>query len=100
ELEAEKVRLNTELRRNRASLESFRVHPEYEAIERDANHLTRQMQQQQNETTSENELLHMYENSLRDEIDAEPDQVAELYAEAGVTLGEAVRKRLDEVQAF
>lgn len=99
-LEPEKVRLTNELRRMRADLESFRVHEEYDVIERDSNRLTREMQGLQNSNVSDVELLRMYEDSLRVEADADPAEVASLFSEAGVILGDAVLKRLEDVRQF
>jgi len=100
ELEPEKVRLSAELKRVKQDLDRFRVHPEYESIEREANRLTRDMQRDQNEIIANRELLRMYEDSLEEEADADPGELVQLFEEAGVVLGEAVKKRLEDVRAF
>lgn len=100
ELEPEKVRLSNELRRVRTDLELFQVHHEYEIIERDANRLTREMQGHQNANVADIELLRMYEDSLKEEVDTDPEEITSLFAEAGVLLGDAVRKQLDDVRRF
>ncbi|RYG19499.1 DUF2326 domain-containing protein, partial [bacterium] len=100
ELEADRVRLSQQHQRVARELADFRVLPEYQAIEREANRLTRAMQRRQNENVADAELLRMYEASLQEEADTEPQQLLALYEEAGVVLGEQVRKRLDEVKKF
>lgn len=100
ELEAIRVRLDNTVRQSGDELRSFRVHPQYEGIEAEANDLTRSIHTLQNATVSESQLVEYYRQSTQSEATPQADRVAELYAEAGAALPELVRKRLDEVQEF
>ena len=99
-LEAERTRLNSEIRRQSETLQSFRVHPRYAEIEQEANELTSRIQQMSNANISDGRLLDLYRLSLQDDQDPGIDELLEVYEEVGVTMPDMVRHRLDEVQDF
>jgi len=100
ELEAIAVRLENEVRQSQEQLRSFRVHPQYDTIESEANGLTREIHELTNAIIADTRLLEFYQASMRDEQAPSPDRVLELYEEAGATLPELVRKRLEDIQTF
>ena len=99
-LEAERVRLETEVRLRSESLDTFRVHPQYEEIEHEANEITSTLQQLTNANLADGRLADLYRDSLEDDQAPSTDEVLEAYREVNVTMPELVRRRLDDVEAF
>ena len=99
-LEAERARLEMEIRRKWSVLESFRVHSRYHEIAEEANELTSNIQQLANANLADGRLADLYRGSLEDEQDPDAEEVFEIYQEVGVTMPELVRRRLVEVQDF
>ena len=99
-LEAERARLDSEVRQWSESLSNFRVHPQYEEIERRANELTFTIQQLANANLGDRRLADLYRSSLEDEHVPGAEEVLEVYQAVDVTMPELVRRRLDEVENF
>ncbi len=99
-LEAERTRLDSEIRQRSDNLRNFRVHAEYAEIEQDANLLTSRIQQMSNANIADGRLLDLYQSSLEYDQDPGTDDLLELYQEVGVTMPDIVRRRLEEVQDF
>jgi len=100
ELEAEKVELEEKARKEQKSLESFRVHPQYRVLEERANILTEEIHQASNANFSDKRLLNYYNASMAEESEPQIGDLNLLYEEAGVTLPNSVRRRLEDVQNF
>jgi len=100
ELEAERVRLHEEVARSGQALETFRVHPQYAEIQERANRLTSEIHKLTNENVSDTRLLRFYEASVGGVQQADQYDVAQIYEEAGLVLGESVRRRLEDVRNF
>jgi uncharacterized protein YydD (DUF2326 family) len=86
--------------RLRRQLETFEVVPEYKALEREANEITRVIDGMNVENVIDGDLLQQLRASLSDEAAPDLGDVTRLYAEAGVVLPEMVRRRFDEVERF
>lgn len=99
-LEAEKVQLEEKARYERENLKSFKVHPQYQQYEEDANKLTAEIHQAANANFSDKRLLNYYTASLEDESEPEIKDLNLLYQEAGVILPNSVLRRLEDVQNF
>ena len=99
-LEAERTRLDSEIRQQFETLQSFRVHPQYAEIEQTVNELTSSIQQMSNANIADGRLVDLYRSSLEDDQDPDTDALLEVYQEVGVTMPEIVRRRLEEVQDF
>ena len=100
ELEAKKVRLESQVRREEDELRSFRVHPQYEQISHQANTLTEEIHRLTNENVVERRLLELYQQSLKEEKPPRNDDVVQLYERVGIELPGVAKKRLDDVQRF
>jgi uncharacterized protein YydD (DUF2326 family) len=91
--QAKALRLQEQIR-------SFKVVPQYEALEREASELTRVLSMLSDENVIDRQLV----NELRTSLDAEAEpatfDLAALYDEAGVVLPSAVTKRYSDVEAF
>ena len=99
-LEAERVRLELEIQRQSEALQSFRVHPRHQEIEREANELTATIQQLSNANRADGRLVDLYRSSLEDDQDPDTEDLLGVYQEVGVTMPDMVRRRLEEVQDF
>ena len=99
-LEAERTRLDSEIRQQSETLQSFRVHPQYAEIEQEVNELTSGIQQMSNANITDGRLVDLYLSSLQDDQDPDTDELLEVYQEVGVTMPDIVRRRLEEVQDF
>ncbi|KAB2680965.1 ABC-three component system protein [Brucella pseudintermedia] len=86
--------------RLRRQLETFEVVPEYKALEREANEITREIDGMNVENVVDGDLLQQLRASLVDEDAPDLGDVTKLYAEAGVVLPDMVRRRFDEVERF
>lgn len=86
--------------RLRQQLDTFEVVPEYKALEREANEITREIDGMNVENVIDGDLLLQLRASLSDEDAPDMGDVAKLYAEAGVLLPDMVRRRFDEVERF
>ncbi len=100
ELEATKIRLEAQTRQEEEELRNFKVHPQYEKIETEANELTFKIHEFVNSNISDKRMLDYYEASLKEESEAKPEAVSQMFQEAGVVMPESVRKRLDDVLSF
>lgn len=100
ELEALKIRLEAQIRQEKEHLDNFRVHPQYHQIEEDANRITKAIHENVNQNIDEKRLLEHYESSIKEEVDAKPEQVTKVYREAGLVFAEKVSKKIDEVMEF
>lgn len=86
--------------RLRRQLETFEVVPEYKALEREANEITREIDGMNVENVVDGDLLQQLRASLVNEDAPDLGDVTKLYAEAGVVLPDMVRRRFDEVERF
>lgn len=100
ELEAERLRLTTQLKREREALSSFRVLPQYREIESQANLLTSEIHGLVNANIVDKRRLDRYRHSLVSEDAPTEDRLEALYGEAGIALPGAVKKTLEDARAF
>ena len=100
ELEAERLRLATQLERERVALSNFRVLPQYREIETQANLLTSEIHGMVNANIVDQRRLDRYRDSLVSEDAPNEDRLEALYGEAGIALPGAVKKTLADARAF
>lgn len=100
ELEAERVRLEGAFDRERESLSSFRVHPQYREIQDQADLLTTRIHDLTNASMVDRRRITRYEESLTSERSPEEARLEELYREAGVAFPDAIKKTLDDARTF
>lgn len=100
ELEAERLRLSTQLERERAALSTFQVLPQYREIETQANSLTAEIHALVNANIIDKRRLERYRETVVDEGAPSDDRLEALYTEAGVALPGAVLKTLAAARAF
>jgi len=90
----------TRAKRLRGQLDNFQVVPEYKELEREANDITRIIDNLNIENVMDGDLLQQLRASLDDETPPNLVDLSKLYAEAGVLLPEMVRHRFAEVERF
>lgn len=100
ELEAERVRLQAELDKEKIALLDFKVHPQYQEIQEQANLLTRSIHDVSNKNFMLHRKLDRYEDSVKFEQAPEVSSVTKLYEEAGLHFGNSLKRTLDEAQEF
>jgi uncharacterized protein YydD (DUF2326 family) len=100
ELEALKIRLESQAAQEGEELASFKVHPQYKKIEEEANELTSKNHELINTDIIDKKMLEYYEASLKEEVEAKHEEVTKMYKEAGVILPSSLTKRIDDVLAF
>lgn len=100
ELEALKVQVESHLRERKETLSNFRVAPQYHELEENANRLTAEIHEANNNNIADRKLLEFYQNSLEEENDPSPDNVTRIYESVGIELPGLVVRRLEEVETF
>ncbi|KAJ8138804.1 hypothetical protein OY671_007983, partial [Metschnikowia pulcherrima] len=100
ELEAERLRLTTQLEREREASSNFRVLPQYREIEAQANLLTSEIHGSVNANIVDKRRLERYRESLVNEDAPTADRLEALYDEAGIALPGAVKKTLADARTF
>jgi len=100
ELEAEKVRLDSEISASAERLAKFQVLPEYRAIREGANRLTEEMHALVNENVADDRLASFYERSIQEEHAPGQEALLEVYKGAGIALPDVVIRRFEDVEAF
>lgn len=100
ELEALKIRLQSQVNQEKEQLDNFKVHPQYNKIEDDANNMTKLIHENVNSNINGKRLLEYYEESLKEETDAKPRLVTKVYEEAGIIFPEVITKKIDDVMSF
>ena len=100
-LETEVINRRTDAEHMRKQLESFRVHPQYSEISREANVLTEQIHAAGNTLVLRQQLLTRYEQSIQEELaDISTNEIQRIYEEAGVLFSDNVKVQLGEVVEF
>lgn len=100
DLETRQVRLKDLVTKGQADLESFKVHPQYEQIQTDANRLTGEIHSLVNANTVDREMLKLYEQNLSEEQPPPTDSLGRIYQEAGISLPATALRRIEEVRHF
>jgi uncharacterized protein YydD (DUF2326 family) len=101
ELNTEMITLEQECAELKKQLESFKVHPQYAEITKEADQFTEQIHNIVNEVTIKKQLLGNYEKSvLSEENDMGYSDIERIYNEAGITFVGTLKKKLDEVINF
>ncbi len=100
DLEIEKVRLEREIRRHSTELQEFKVHPQYRELEEESSKLTAEIHEASNQNYRDRHVVSMYKESLKEEHEASPVLVEQLYKEAGLIFSDQLKKELSNVLDF
>ncbi len=100
DLEARRINLDREVREVEEQLRTFKVDPQYHDHERRATALTTTIHDLVAETVADRETLAFYARTVEQEESAQPQDVRQMYAEAGVHFPTQVAKQLSDALAF
>jgi uncharacterized protein YydD (DUF2326 family) len=100
QLETDKVRLEQKIERTSEQLRTFRVHPQYQEIQDNANVIQSTIRRLNIENAGDQAMLSFYEESIIEEQAADNTKLTRIYDEIGLSMPELVVKRIDDVQAF
>ena len=99
-LEAKKTILEDQINVERAELKKFRVHERYDALQAEANEITRTLHEMVNENTTDTKYLKLYEAAGKDEVDADPGKIHAIYRNTGLVFPDNVVRQVDKVLQF
>ena len=100
ELETRCIQLEQQAADTRKALESFRVHPQYEAVQREADRLTTEIHTLLNANIADKRRLNRYEEALKEEQPPAELSLERLYEESGLVFSEGVKRSLEEARSF
>lgn len=86
--------------RLRGRLDDFRVVPEYQDLQREADRITAEINGLSMENVADRELTRELRTSLEEEDAPDHQDVVKLYEEAGIVLPDLPRRRLEQVERF
>ncbi|MDE0625897.1 MAG: DUF2326 domain-containing protein [Bryobacterales bacterium] len=100
ELEAARITLTQEIENSSRALADFKVHPQYESIQQEANRLTEELHAATNARVLASRRLKLYRQAIESEEPPSGESVEEVYEEMGVVFAETVRRSLAEAREF
>jgi len=100
ELEAQRIRLEQEAIHAESALNSFKVHPQYESIQAEADKITAEIHMLTNQNVFDRRRLARYKESISDEKPPNPLALEKIYEESGLVFPLAVRRSLTEAKEF
>ena len=100
ELRMQLTVLEDRLRRLKKETQTFRVHPQYHEMEKEADTLTRQQSELINANIIDLATIRNLNEALESEAPPELLDLNSVYNEAGITLPGLVKKRYDDVREF
>ena len=100
ELEAERIQLESQLEQESHALQNFKVHPQYESVQHEANQATEIIHNLMNDNIVDNRRLLCYRESVSAEKPPSDTAIDELYQEAGVVFSELTHRTLAEAKEF
>lgn len=99
-LENERARLVSDQVRLKQQVTSFRVVPEYAAIESETRQITSRMRDLVNESAILSQMISRYEEQMSSESPGDLDRVRDIFGEAGLLFPESVNRELSDVIRF
>ena len=100
ELEAECVQLESQLKRESDALEGFKVHPQYESIQNEADRITETIHNLTNQNIVDQRRLSRYKESVEAETPPSNTAIDNIYEESGVIFPDSVHRTLTEAKEF
>ena len=99
-MEATLVLLENRLESESKALDNFRVHPQYAAIQQEADRLTSELHETTNKNVLDRRMVRRYREAVEEEEEPPRVPVARLYEEVGVVFSDAVQRTLAETKQF
>lgn len=99
-LQSQLIRAQRQVESIRGDIEGFSVLPEYREVEQQVDRWAAEIKALANENIVDRRVIGTYESRQREEFSSSSVDVERLFDEAGVALGDAVIRSLDEAAAF
>ena len=99
-LQSQLIRAQRQVESVRGDIEGFSVLPEYREVEQQVDRWAAEIKALANENIVDRRVIGTYESRQREEFSSSSVDVERLFDEAGVALGDAVIRSLDEAAAF
>jgi len=99
-LQSQLIRAQRQVESVRGDIEGFSVLPEYREVEQQVDRWAAEIKVLANENIVDRRVIGTYESRQREEFSSSSVDVERLFDEAGVALGDAVIRSLDEAAAF
>lgn len=99
-LKSKRTLLEQQIKSRQKILDNFKVHEEYHELEIEANNLTKQMKNAQNQVFVNNQKLEEYREALSTYISIDLSKIEELYTSLEVHLSDNLKHGLSSVQNF
>ena len=100
ELEAERLRLQKDVREELKNLNEFIVHPKYREYEARADIISKYIQKVTNKNVVLNRKLNRYVKSIAAESKPPDDNLVSIYKKVGFTFNDAIKRTLEEAKDF
>lgn len=100
ELETQRIQLEQQTAAATQALDTFKVHPQYESVQQEADRLTKEIHDLANRNIPDRRRLSRYEESIKEEKPPATMSLERLYEESGLVFPNAVKRTLDEARTF
>ncbi len=100
ELETQRIQLEQQTASAKRALDSFKVHPQYESVQQDADQLTKNIHDLINHNVTDKRRLSRYQESIKEEKPPARMSLERLYEESGLVFPDAVKRTLNEARNF
>ena len=100
DLETQLIQIENQTNASERALQTFKIHSQYESVQRDADRLTKSIHDLVNRNVVENRRLARYEESVKDEAPPSDTSLEELYEESGLVFRDTVKQTLEKARNF
>ena len=100
ELETQRIQLEQQATGAKQALDTFKVHPQYESVQEEADRLTTEIHELANQNVADRRRLKRYEESIKEEKPPASISLERLYEESGLVFPDAVKRTLEDAKAF
>ncbi|MDP1536622.1 MAG: DUF2326 domain-containing protein [Burkholderiales bacterium] len=100
ELETQRIQLESQTSAAKQALITFKVHPQYADVQKEADLLTKGIHDFVNQNVVDRRRLALYEESIKEESPPEKIALVRVYEESGLVFPDAVKRTLDEAKTF
>ena len=99
-LETQRIQLEQQTGAAKEALDTFKVHPQYETIQQDADQLTKEIHDLVNLNITDRQRLERYQLSMTEERPPSSMSLEQLYEEFGLVFPDAVKRSMEEARSF
>ncbi|WP_214041269.1 ABC-three component system protein [Methanoculleus sp.] len=100
ELETQRIQLEQQTASAKEALDTFKVHPQYDSVQQNADRLTKEIHDLINHNVTDKRRLGRYQESIKEEKPPARMSLERLYEEFGLIFPDAVKRTLNEARTF